>query len=151
MTGGDIAPVAYLKLTQVHLEQKHTVSARDMPAPALCYRTAENFAGAKFRGIASESARRNFRGFNFRGARTHGEVRCYRYSARGSRPIDENREIFHHAKISRYTVCVCKVCCVHGIRYDTNTNPPYISLPPNLVSLSLSADCPKTSPTSAWL
>ena len=37
VTGGDIAPVAYLKLTQIHLEQKHAVSAGDMPAPALCY------------------------------------------------------------------------------------------------------------------
>ena len=40
--------------------------------------------GAKFRGITSEGSRRNFRGFNFRDARTHGEARRYRYSASGN-------------------------------------------------------------------
>ena len=79
--------------------------------------------GATFRRIASEGSRRNFRSFNFHGAHMHGEARRYRYSASGnfhgfyfcgSRPIRENREILHHAKISPYMVaqrlllaCLC--------------------------------------------
>ena len=73
---------------------------------------------AKFFRIASEGSRRNFRSFNFRGARMHGEARRYRYGAsgnfhfHGSQPFCENREILHHAKISHYmvyTVCVCLI------------------------------------------
>ena len=78
--------------------------------PILSYRIAGNFAGAKLRGITPEGTRRSFRGFNFRGARTHGEARRYRYSASGnfrSFYFRENCEILHQAKISRYTIFRC--------------------------------------------
>lgn len=70
------------------------------------------FAGAKFRVIASNCSRRNFRGFKFvpspRGDHTHIDRSGGSYF-RGTQPIRENREILHHAIISHYMVYVLHV------------------------------------------
>ena len=85
----------------------------------------EIFAGAKLRGIAPEGSRKNFCGFNFRGAHTHGEARRYRYSASGnfrgfyfhrSRPIRENFAPHENFPLYRmYILDLLKLlyCCIY--------------------------------------
>ena len=87
-----------------------------------CFQLVGFFAGAKFHGIASEGTRRNFRSFNFRGARAHGAARRYWYS-NFNKPTKFCTTRKFGIMGGVFVQCACAYVGVRG--YSYGGNPPF--------------------------